>query len=45
MPSLSIVHALPSRRKKLATALSSPPKAVRTVKQPSRKPFEADWDL
>jgi hypothetical protein len=30
-PSLSVAQAVPSRRRKLAPALSSPPKAVRAV--------------
>jgi hypothetical protein len=33
-PSLSVVHTLPSRRKKLAPALSSPPKQY----EPSNNP-------
>ena len=34
MPSLSVVHALPSRRRKDAPALSSPPKPI----EPSSRP-------
>ena len=40
MPSLSVVHTEPSRRRKVAPALSSPPKPKTAVEQPRGKPFE-----
>ena len=44
-PSLSVVQTAPSRRRKLAPALSSPPKQQVAVKQAGREPFEADRHL
>ena len=44
-PSLSVVHTVPSSRRKLAPALSSPPKQHRTVEQARREPLEADRHL
>ena len=40
MPSLSVVHAAPSERRKLAPALSSPPKQKRAIEETRREPFE-----
>ena len=44
-PSLSVVQTVPSRRRKLAPALSSPPKQYDPSNKPGREPFEADWNL
>ena len=44
-PSLSVLHALPSRRRKLAPALSSPPNASAAVEQARHEPLEADRNL
>src|SRR3954469_23659636 len=41
-PSLSVAHAVPSRRRKLAPALSSPP-TIRAIEQTANEPFETDW--
>ena len=45
MPSLSVVHAVPSRRRNDAPALSSPPKPSDAVQQAVDEPFEADRHL
>ena len=39
-PSLSVVHTLPSCRRKLAPALSSPPKQYEPLEEPFDKPLE-----
>jgi len=44
-PSLSVVHTVPSRRRKLAPALSSPPKQTVLRNQPVGKPLEAHRHL
>jgi hypothetical protein len=44
-PSLSVVHTVPSCRKKLAPAVSSPPKQHETVEQPRHEPLESHGNL
>ena len=44
-PSLSVVHTVPSRRRKLAPALSSPPKQQEPSNSPGDKPLEAHRNL
>ena len=44
-PSLSVVHTVPSRRRKLAPALSSPPKQNEPSNRPGDEPLEADRHL
>ncbi len=45
MPSLSVVHAEPSRHRKLAPALSSPPKQRVPSSKPADEPLEAHRHL
>ena len=45
MPSLSVVHVVPSMRRNEAPALSSPPKPIDPCEEPVHEPLEPDRHL